>query len=256
MSIKVYEAYRIRDGVDPYGVLWEIQRRGREQILHTLDTLFRAVVDGRAHAEHLKRKRIDEQFKAWFLSRHPEGTPQGVSLLQEFEHWMREECPPELKPEAGVYAVSNEEVFEKAKRPDFLGTERTPGLFDVDMWGRAMFAEQATRSQRNPWALDVSVTLRVLYNRYYLIPYCDKASLVGGSLNFMEEMEELEAFGYWNNTDPPEEVSSKEWEARKEVWSHFISESRWTNYLVLDVFSWETWSEASPLMKATLEALS
>jgi len=32
------------------------------------------------------------------------------------------------------------------------------------------------------------------------------------------QLSEVEYYGYWNNTDPPEDISAEEWEARREEW--------------------------------------
>lgn len=247
MSIKVYEAYRVREGHDPFSVLWEIQRRGRDGIREKLLKIFKDVASGRAHEQHLKIRQQKELFTAWFKEKYAEVSDLGkIPVFSARGEWAREHCPPELKPTEGVYSVANDEIFEKGKRPKKIGTDETPGVFDIDSWARVQYGEQLTRYEKDLWALDTSVTAHVRDGRFYLIPYCERSSLVGGSLDFVGEMEELEDYSYWNNSDPPDETTEKEWEERADVWSYFTS--RWTNYLTVEILSWGTWSEVSPMM--------
>lgn len=256
MSLKVYEAYRVQEGLDPYPVLWEIQRRGRENIKRKLRKVFSDISEGISHAEHLKSVKQNKLFAAWLKEKYPgREDMMGLPLFRDYREWSETECPEEIRRLEGVLAVSNDEVFKKGKRPEKVGTDETPGVFDIDSWAKVMYGEQLARYERDLWALDVSVTVRVFDGRYYLIPYCDRVSLVDGVLEFMQDMEELEDFSYWNNTDRPEEVGEEEWEARASVWWHFSEGENWTRYLTLDVLSWETWSEVSPMRDAALEAV-
>jgi hypothetical protein len=252
VSTKVYEAYRIREGHDPFSVFWEIQARGRENIRAKLRKLFDDVVAGTSHAEHLKNVEQDRLFKAWIKEKYGDDPEAEVPVFREKGTWQREHCPPELQRIAGTYAVDNDEVYEVGRRTKKVGSGETPNMFDVDGWAKMKYGEQLPRYEKDLWALDVSVTTHVLDGRHYLIPYCERSSLVGGALDFMKEMRALEDFSYWNNTDPDEDVTEEEWEARGNVWSYFTAENRWTNYLVLEVLSWGTWSETSPLLSIAM----
>lgn len=245
MSTKVYEAYRIREGHDPFRVLWEIQRRGREGARQRLAKLYRDVLEGRSQEEHRKQQEQDKLFTAWLKEKHGDGERDHFSFLHEYYTWAHSECPPELKTSADVYAVSNEEILAAA----LSKKKEAPGVFEVDCWARAQYGEQLTKHEKHPWALDVAVTVRTLDGRFYLIPYCEDSCLLSGILKFMETMEELEDFFYWNNTDPPDEVTEPEWEARGDVWYHFTGGDRWAEFLTLEIVSWMGWPEVSPLIE-------
>lgn len=244
MSIKVYEAYRVAKGTDPFDVLWDIKRRGQAAAKAKLTTVFRDVLDGRSHTTHLRLREQDALFAAWVREhREPD---EKINVLRLYSNWAREDCPEELKTEEGVYAVGNEEVLTASKRAAEGGAK--PGAFDVDDWMHKKYGEQLTRLERDTWALDVAVTMRRYKNRFYLIPYCDRACLLGGILDFMGNDERLEEFGYWNNTDPPEELSSQQWAWRGTVWRHLTEHEKWTEFVTIDIVSWTGWSDVSPMM--------
>lgn len=243
MSIKVYEAYRVAKGTDPFDLLWDIKRRALAAAKAKLTPLFHDILDGKSHTNHLRSQEQSKLFEAWVDREGHEAKIKG-SPLRLYSEWMQNHCPPELKAEKGVYAVSNAEILEANKREVADGVK--PGALDIDTWMRTKYGAQLTRYQRDTWALDVAVTMRRYRSKFYLLPYCDRACLLGGILNFMAHDERLEDFSYWNNTDPPEEVSSQEWTWRGTVWKDLTKDELWAEYLTLDIVSWAGWTDVSP----------
>lgn len=244
MSIKVYEAFRVARGADPFDLLWDIKRRGRAAAKAKLTPLFDDILDGKSHTMHLRIEEQNKLFDAWVKGRHDPG--EKVEPLRLYSEWIRDHCPDELRTEKGVYAVSNQEILAASKRTVAHGVK--PSALDVDWWMHHKYGEQLTIFQRDIWALDVAVTMRRYKNRFYLIPYCDRGCLLRGTLEFMDDDERLEEFGYWDNTDPPEEVSSAQWAWRGTVWRHLTEHENWTEFVTTDIVSWLGWSDVSPVM--------
>lgn len=253
VSIKVYEAYRVREGHDPYAVLWEIRRHGQAFVREVLGKLYEDVLSGRSHARWLKLQEEERLFKAWIKDKFGAEHEGTIPLMREYRTWRTEHCPAELKTAESVYAVADQEVLEKAGREVADGVK--PGVFDVDTWAHSLYGEQVTRHRKHPWALDVCVSVRVYRGRYYLIPYCERGSIVAGALDVMGEMEELEDFSYWNNTDPPESVPRPEWLWRGHVWETLTRHETWPEMLLLEVVSWQGWPQVSPAMEVAQRAV-
>ena len=252
MSIKVYEAYRVAKGTDPFELLWDIKRQGQAAAKAKLTTIFRDILDGRSHTTHLQLVERNKLFDAW-VREHQE-PDEKIDVLRLYSTWAREHCPEDLKIEKGVYAVGNEEVLAASKRTIEEGAK--PGAFDVDDWMRMKYGEQLTKYQRDAWALDVAVTMRRYRGNSYLIPYCDRATIIGNVLEFMDDDPRLEEFGYWNNADPPEDVSSQKWAWRGTVWRALTQHERWGEYLTLEIVSWTGWGDVSPVMDVMQERQS
>ena len=62
---------------------------------------------------------------------------------------------------------------------------------------------------------NVSVSLLPLPDKTLMIPFSQNQRLI----SVLSDAEGIEKYGYWNNTDPEEEVSSKSWETRKREWN-------------------------------------
>ena len=246
MSTKVYDAFRIAKTADPFDLLWDIKRRGQAGVKTRLIPVFTDILDGRSHTAHLRLEQRDVLFKAWVRGTYAGESEEDIDLLRLYSKWVKEHCPPELKIEDGVYAVSNEEVLKAGKRKVAEGAK--PGIMDIDAWVHANYGEQLTRYRRDWWALDVAVTMRRYRNRFYLIPYCDRACLLRGVLDFMKDHERLEEFSYWNNTDPPDDVAPSAWAWRSTVWNDLTEHERWGEYVTIEIVSWMGWHEVSPMM--------
>jgi len=48
VSIKVYEAYRVVEGVDPFDLLWDLKQKGQLEAKKRLAKIFHDILDGRS----------------------------------------------------------------------------------------------------------------------------------------------------------------------------------------------------------------
>lgn len=127
---------------------------------------------------------------------------------------------------------------------------RDPGInadgnlsyLNISEYIHKQYGKQLASHQRDMFDLNVSVAIRKLDNRYYLIPFC--SGFMHENLNFLDKMKELEEYGYWNNTDEPDEVTEEEWAERGENWDKLIE--RWQEMLVLEIVSYYGWFNIDP----------
>lgn len=112
-------------------------------------------------------------------------------------------------------------------------------LHYVDRTAHELFKLQATSLRRDTFDLDVNVGVYELDGQYYLRPFYDRASFLGGSLDFVESMPELVDYHYQNKADPPEDVDPAEYEERGVVWDKIHSDAGCAEcVLVLELSSW------------------
>lgn len=123
------------------------------------------------------------------------------------------------------------------------GSEHVARLHLADEIVRQRYRDQASSPHRNEWDFDVRVVLRELEGRVYLLPQCDIR--MAHVLDFLASDPRLEDFRYWDNTDPPEDVSDTEWQMRREVWREL--DDHWDDSLVLTVCDVHGFHLVSPL---------
>ena len=128
-------------------------------------------------------------------------------------------------------------LLDKASQ-DFLSEERN-SPHKVKIWLYQQYRAQSNSSERNLFDFDVSVSVRQQGKFAYLIPHCD--GMMSKALDFMESMNQLEPFGYWDNVDPPEDVDTRKWNTRKKTWEKLLENPG--EYLVLEVISSATFYE-------------
>lgn len=239
MSIKVYEAYRLKEGIDPFDLLAEFKQRGQALARERLAKIFYDILDGRS--EESARRLLEQEalFQTWVRK-------QGASeaTLKLYALWSKEHCPEELRPLEGVLPVSNKEILNTDKPG-----RGKPDVFSIDAWMLNRYGETQKDLNVSRWALDTSITIRKYEDHYYIIPYCDRRCLLGGLLSFLAEDNRLEDYVYWNNADKPEDVSLEEWRERGNVWNELTEIDRWPSYLVLDIVSWTGWHEVTPMIE-------
>jgi hypothetical protein len=220
MSLKIYEAYRVR-AADPYELLWTIKQRGQDEFVKRILNLYLDVIEGRAEEEFERRERVDEEFQKWTMQQQEKAQQPG-NIYRRFSEWEKQAPASLLKPICKL-AVKTSKV-----RAEISSTIEGPlSLFEFQSWLRMKYLGQMVRPERNEWNFDARVNVRVGKTSYgpefYLIPYCDRINLVGNFLDFMQTMEKLEEFCYWNNADEPDNVTAEEWNERGKVWKALLS---------------------------------
>lgn len=114
---------------------------------------------------------------------------------------------------------------------------------------RKEYREQLTSSERDFYDFSVSLSLRELNGRIYIIPQCDM--MMRDTLNFLKRDPMLEDFAYWNNADQPKHISKRAWDARGKIWDALDDmgpQRRWSNCLVLEICSWDKFMYVDPYM--------
>lgn len=72
-----------------------------------------------------------------------------------------------------------------------------------------------TSNKRSPLVdFEFCITLFPLSNKILAIPYCEQKSI----LSVLKNQPYVKEYGYWNNTDKPDELSDSEWETRSKDW--------------------------------------
>jgi hypothetical protein len=102
---------------------------------------------------------------------------------------------------------------------------------------RTGFKKNSTEMERDTYSLDVAVAIYPYRGRTYLRTFAEPISVVGRCLDFVREMPELEDFHYQNQTDPPKEVSSKEWAQRRRVWDGITKDDDIGRFVTLEILS-------------------
>lgn len=130
-----------------------------------------------------------------------------------------------------------------------LGTGRsTTTIFEIDSWLQQQFKNQINSSRRNSYDFSASAALRFHGNWVYLIPYNgDGMYKLWDFLKKDPEAWGWQEYGYWNNTDQPDEVSPQEWGRRRKIWRHLTEDAIWRNFLVMEVLNVENWIYVSPM---------
>lgn len=108
------------------------------------------------------------------------------------------------------------------------------------------YRDQRTSSYRNPFNFDVSVVIREYKGRLYLIPLCDW--MMRDVLDFLKEDPRLEDYSYWDNTDPPEEISRRAWKQRGKTWWEMDKGPQWRENLVITICDYPSFYLIDPYL--------
>jgi hypothetical protein len=127
----------------------------------------------------------------------------------------------------------------------------------TEMFLTRSYKEQERSVERNAWDFSASLAVREAKGQLYVIPHVGMA--VHKSLSFLSHDKRLEDFSYWDNSDRPSHITSKRWEARRQVWEELTDESThssklyadvWCDYLVVEICSPDLWWRVKPLFLA------
>lgn len=67
---------------------------------------------------------------------------------------------------------------------------------------------------------DISFALKEYKGDLYLYLFSEDREI---SKMLLKEIENIEEFGYWNNTDKPDSVTESHWEKRKKIWDELLT---------------------------------
>ncbi len=68
----------------------------------------------------------------------------------------------------------------------------------------------------DPYDMNIVFMVREAPQHYLCMPTNGR-----DRFEFMKSIEGVEEFGYWNNTDKPEEISQEDWDARGQFWDDY-----------------------------------
>ena len=95
--------------------------------------------------------------------------------------------------------------------------------------------------------MDVSVAVYPYKGAYYLRTFCERGSIFGDILDFIEKLPELQDFHYQNSTNRPKGIGAKDWANRRKVWHAITKENQGIgNFLVLDIHSYQAFWRICP----------
>ncbi len=94
---------------------------------------------------------------------------------------------------------------------------------------------EAAKSPHIATLMDVTCGIKFwLIGRYaYFVPFGALAGNTSVGRKLQEiDLPDVEEYGYWNNTDRPEEISAQAWRARYAVWNKAFSTTKLEAYVV------------------------
>lgn len=111
---------------------------------------------------------------------------------------------------------------------------------DAQRYVNLMFTAQEFRHEGDIWNMKAVLGLWEAEGTWLVNPYEDNFNILcmdlskpgGGALpRLLDVLQEpndwTEKYGYWNNTDRPEDVSDEEWATRERLWESVIREPAW-----------------------------
>ena len=101
---------------------------------------------------------------------------------------------------------------------------------------RATFQKMAEASESSHrcfvYCIDASLNIWIQKGKAYCIPYGESWLIDAFPIDSVPGVEE---YGYWNNSDRPEEISQKSWDAREKNWDNICDnwdEARMTHIVI------------------------
>ena len=164
-----------------------------------------------------------------------------LKVLEALQKGFNEEAQDEdhVKKQDGLIRAWNA-VLPKRQRE--VGHQFS--LTDVNDYLKAQYRDQLSSHEKNPFHFDMSLSVRRYEGRWLIIPYGGRYNLIGGCLDFLKEMLELEDYHYQNQSDAPDPEPGN-WEERSRVWND-ICDNAWQDFIVVDIVSYEAWFDVTP----------
>ncbi|MCK4526130.1 hypothetical protein KAW18_02065 [candidate division WOR-3 bacterium] len=104
-----------------------------------------------------------------------------------------------------------------------------------------LYKDAVVSTEKNPFNFDMCVSIHEYEDYYYLIPY---GVIEYDRWDFLDNNPQLEEFGYYNNTDKPENVSDRDWDDRELIWNAIIDV--WERQLVCIISEYDDFWRISP----------
>jgi hypothetical protein len=120
------------------------------------------------------------------------------------------------------YRISDKEIKDTREQifgKNIEGSKRFSNDDICLVWQLVQWMRASKAGMNDPLNMDCSFNLWFDNKWAYMIPY------VANGMNMEKLMPKwCEFYGYWDNTDPQEGVSDKEWQKRKTVWDENVTD--------------------------------
>jgi hypothetical protein len=142
--------------------------------------------------------------------------------LDEFILLFNRICHRSVRRLLKKYRISDKTVQEARKQLQLAGKSKIDQYTDDDVclvWQLVQWMRASKNGSNDMFHMDCSFNLWLDGKWAYMIPFVANGMRMGRLLpNWCE------SYGYWDNTDPQEGVSEKEWEARGENWARIATD--------------------------------
>lgn len=177
--------------------------------------------------EHLARQNINRALRAHYLELVETMDPDDEDYR---EKWALEKLQP-----------------ERARSEQSFRLHRAHSLISES------YRKNSTSSLRDTYSLDVSVAVYPHDCQFYLRTFVEPISVLGGVLDFVAELPELEDFHYQNSTDRPGSVSEADWDHRGDTWEEIFKHEGVGRHVALDICSWQAFYRIDPWFQLARE---
>lgn len=109
------------------------------------------------------------------------------------------------------------------------------------------FQDQAFKFERNGFNFEVQLAVCPLDNQLYIKAYCD--TLMRNVFKFLDTHPRVVDFHYQNQTDWPENISSRAWGHRRRTWDRIMKQDGRLRHVLLEVCSPSNFFTFNPLFE-------
>ena len=113
-----------------------------------------------------------------------------------------------------------------------------------------LYKEAVVSTENNPFNFDMQIGIHEYKNYYYLIPY---GVVDYGRWDFLDTNPQLGEFGYYDNTDKPQNISDEDWDERGRIWNAIDID--WQRQLVCVISEFDDFWRISPWLDLKREEI-
>lgn len=136
---------------------------------------------------------------------------EGLRSLKQIHEFGRKTLAPAIK--AIVKANLRQMIDSSSMTPKELRTEYTK-----------RFVFQKDEQLKHLFSPKIEMVFYPSRKGVMLIPFCEGSLHDRSVRDYLNNLEGCIPWGYWNNTDKPEEISRREWRQRRDDWESLFDE--------------------------------
>jgi hypothetical protein len=87
-----------------------------------------------------------------------------------------------------------------------------------------LFSIRAIKDEKYKEMLDFEISIHFLPDKILSLLFCNNQDMI----NIFKSQKEVEEYGYWDNTDKPENISDHEWVKRRKDWELALGGNGWS----------------------------